>query len=152
MKVLHVIPAIAPRYGGPSRAILGLCRALLDKVEVQLVSTNADGAGCLDLPLGVPVEFRGVPTIAFSRMGPEGLKYSAGLARWVAGHVAEYDLVHIHAPFSHACVAAARSARQAGRPWIIRPLGTLDSWSIRRRGLRKQLFLAAGLKSLLLQA
>ena len=31
MRVLHVIPAVAPRYGGPSRAIVEMCHALQDE-------------------------------------------------------------------------------------------------------------------------
>ena len=48
MKVLHVIPAIAARYGGPSTAVLQMCRALSEAgADVHLAATNADGRGRL---------------------------------------------------------------------------------------------------------
>jgi len=45
MKILHVIPAIAPRYGGPSTAVIQMSRALAAAgAEVHLASTDADGS------------------------------------------------------------------------------------------------------------
>jgi hypothetical protein len=53
MRVLHVIPAVAPRYGGPSRAIVEMCRALQARgIEPLIASTDADGAGRLSVELG----------------------------------------------------------------------------------------------------
>ena len=34
MKVLHVIPAVAARYGGPSQAVFGTTRALAEQGAV----------------------------------------------------------------------------------------------------------------------
>jgi hypothetical protein len=42
MRVLHVIPSVAERSGGPATAIVPMCRALKQHgVEVLLVSTDA---------------------------------------------------------------------------------------------------------------
>ena len=44
MKVLHVIPSVAPRYGGPSRAVVEMCRALrAGGVDTLIATTDADG-------------------------------------------------------------------------------------------------------------
>src|SRR6185295_12578190 len=100
MKVLHVIPAVAPRYGGPSGVALGLCRALLESgVDVRVATTSADGERDLDVPLGVDVDYQGAPAIFFRRDFSESYKYSGDLVRWLRGNVASYDLVHVHAVF-----------------------------------------------------
>jgi hypothetical protein len=53
MRVLHVIPAVAPRYGGPSQAIFEMCRALQEReIEPLIASTDADGTGRLPVELG----------------------------------------------------------------------------------------------------
>ena len=53
MKILHVIPAIAPRYGGPSTAVIQMSRALAAAgAEVHLASTDADGSERLPYPPG----------------------------------------------------------------------------------------------------
>jgi hypothetical protein len=61
LRVLHVIPAVAPRYGGPSTAIWPMTDALrkLGGVDVEIATTDADGPeGRLtksDLPAGAGV-------------------------------------------------------------------------------------------------
>jgi glycosyltransferase involved in cell wall biosynthesis len=61
------------------------------------------------------------------------------LFRWLAEHIADYNLVHIHALFSFPSTAAAFWAKRHGVPYIVRPLGVLNSWGIqnRRRFLKR---------------
>ena len=143
MKILHVIPAIAPRYGGPSTAVIQMSRALAAAgAEVHLASTDADGSERLPYPLGEWVTVEGVQTILFRRQFSEALKYSAPLASWLRSTVAQYDVVHVHALLSHACLAAAAACRASAVPYIVRPLGTLDRWSLAQKPWRKRVLLA----------
>jgi len=152
MKVLHVIPAVAPRYGGPSVAVAGYCRALARAgVQTTIATTNADGDGVLPVPIGEPVRHVGTETWFFPRRG-EAFKYSAGLSRWLDASVSRFDAVHIHAVFSHASIAAGRAARRAGVPYIVRPLGSLDPWSLAQNSWKKRLLLWSAAGSLLEQA
>jgi glycosyltransferase involved in cell wall biosynthesis len=145
MKVLHVIPAVASRYGGPSTAVLQMCRALAAAgTSVEIATTDADGPGRLNARLGEATEIDGVPARVFARQWSEAFKYSRPLAAWLDGHMSDYDVVHVHALLSHACVAAARACRRHGVPYIVRPLGTLDPWSLAQKPWRKRLLLAAG--------
>ncbi len=143
MKILHVIPSVAARYGGPSTAVGQMCRALAAAGhDVTLVATDADGRGALAAPppdLAAP----GVRVRLFPRQWSEAFKYSRPLQRWLAARVGEFDLVHVHALLSHACLAASAASRRAGVPYIIRPLGTLDGWSLAQKPWRKRLLLAA---------
>lgn len=140
MKVLHVIPAVAKRYGGPSTAIFPMCRALMDAgCEVQLCTTNADGAKTLPVETGRFIEYEGVQTIFFPHRVGE-FKYSRAMARWLNTHVRDFDVVHIHAVFNHSSIAAAHACRKNQVPYIVRPLGTLDPWSIGQKPLKKRLF------------
>jgi glycosyltransferase involved in cell wall biosynthesis len=90
-----------------------------------------------------------VPAIFFSRQWSEAYKYSRPLAQWLAAHVREFDVAHIHAVFSHASLAAAKACRKAGVPYIVRPLGTLDPWSLRQKSWRKKLFWRLCVKQML---
>jgi glycosyltransferase involved in cell wall biosynthesis len=151
LRVLHVIPAVAPRYGGPSQAIVGMARELAHTgVRVLIASTDADGQrGRLNVTMGEPVDWHGVSTIFFARQWSESWKYSRSLARWLVEHVAEFDVVHIHAVYSHACIAAATACRRRRRPYVVRPLGTLDPWSLRQKWARKRLLWHVCVKQML---
>jgi len=147
LKVLHVIPAVAPRYGGPSQAVFEMCTALGDReVEIKLATTDADGRSKLSVDLGTDVEYRGTRTLFFPARLGERFNYSPALARWLNTHVTQFDVVHIHAVFSHPCLAAARACRKHSVPYIVRPLGSLDPWSIRQKSVRKRVMwqMAAG--------
>ena len=150
MKILHVIPSVAPRYGGPSRAVVEMCRALeANGVQTLIATTDADGTGRLDVKIGELVSYEQAPAIFFSRQWSEAFKYSRPLAQWLQAHVAEFDVVHIHAVFSHACLAAAGACRKQGVPYVVRPLGTLDPWSLKQKQLKKRLFWQLGVRKML---
>jgi glycosyltransferase involved in cell wall biosynthesis len=153
MKILHVIPAIAARYGGPSTAVIQLCRALAAAgAEVHLATTDADGHERLPYPTGEWATIDGVPTILFRRQFGEALKYSAPLAAWLQKTVPQYDIVHVHALLSHACLAAAAACRANHVPYVVRPLGTLDRWSLAQKPWRKRVLLALNGRKALAEA
>ena len=135
MRVLHVIPSIAERSGGPATAIVPMCRALMQQgIDVLLVTTDA---GLKDKAVS---EYKGVPVKLFPVEFGESFKYSRPLAAWLRESVRQFDVGHIHAVFNHSSVAAARACRQAGVPYLIRPLGTLDPWSMTQKSFRKRVF------------
>lgn len=153
-RVLHVIPAVAPRYGGPSRALAGMCRAVQAAgVPVVVATTDADGDGRLQAGAdGSLPGLSGVRVQVCPRRLSESYKWSPDLARWLDDHVFEFDLVHVHAVFSHSTLAAGRACLAAGVPYIVRPLGSLDPWSLAQHGWRKTLLLKLGLGRVLQSA
>jgi glycosyltransferase involved in cell wall biosynthesis len=149
VKVLHVIPALAPRYGGPSSSIVEMCGALMASgVSVLIATTDADGPHRLDVPIGRPTDWHGTQTIFFPRQWSEAFKFSAPLGRWLETQVREWDVVHIHAPLSYSSLAAARAATRHSVPFIVRPLGTLDSWSMQQKALKKRVLMPFVLRAL----
>jgi len=153
MRVLHVIPAVARRYGGPSVAVVPMCEALMKAgVETLIVTTNADGDGRLNVPVNQPTAWHGVPALFFNRDFSESLKYSSKLASWLRRSVSAFDVVHIHAVLSHSCLSAASACRAQQIPYVIRPLGTLAPWSLQQKALRKRVALALGARRAILAA
>jgi len=145
MKVLHVIHAVSPKYGGPSQALAPMCKALLARgVDVQIASTDAEPGGRIPFELETPTMYKGVPAIFFREKGFGTFNYSAGLARWLDQNVAKFDLVHIHGVFSQACLAAAAACRKRRVPYIVRPLGHIEPWALAQKPVRKKIFLRLG--------
>lgn len=153
MKVLHVIPAIAACYGGPSKVVVDTCRALRDAgVEAEIATTNADEHGGLLLPAQQPANVAGVPVYLFRRNGTLRYKVSWGLTRWLDQHVRDYDLLHIHAVFSYSTAAAAYYARRDSVPYLMVPHGMLNPWPLQQNGWLKKVYLTAIEKRNLIRA
>jgi glycosyltransferase involved in cell wall biosynthesis len=134
MKALHVIPSLSFAHGGPSHAIRLTERALrMQGVEIETATTDDDGPGARNgKRCGVPLTEHGV-TRRYFRKRLEFYKASPGFARWIYAQVQDYDVVHIHALFSFTSVAAAWAARGAGVPYVVRPLGTLNRYGVKKR-------------------
>jgi glycosyltransferase involved in cell wall biosynthesis len=142
VKALHVIPSIAPRYGGPSAAIRSMTSGLASLgVNVSVATTDADGRGRMAVPLDRPITESGVSYHFFPRSLPGEWKYSRPLSRWLHAHAADFDVVHIHALFSYATIPGSRAASRAHVPYVLRPLGTLDPWSLGPRAWKKRPYL-----------
>lgn len=133
-----MIPSVSERSGGPAAAIFPMCRALrAEGIDVLLATTShglmqnlTDGVG----------DYKGVPARFFPVQAGASFKYSRPLTSWLKTNVRDFDVVHIHAVFNHASVAAARVCRKAGVPYVVRPLGTLDPWSMKQKAGRKKIF------------
>jgi glycosyltransferase involved in cell wall biosynthesis len=75
-------------------------------------------------------------------VGRLSYKYSPKLTAWLADHVGEYDVLHIHSVFNHSTHAAARAARRRGVPYIIRTLGQLNrSYALQQGTWKKKAYL-----------
>jgi glycosyltransferase involved in cell wall biosynthesis len=148
MRVLHLIPSISPRRGGPSQAVLAMVAALRDQgMDASIVTTNDDGAGLLaDLPLQRWHDYQGVPVLAFPRWSPplrplREFAVAPALLSWLRQHLREYQLLHVHALFSFPSTSAMALARRQRVPYILRTIGQLQHWSLQQSAGRKRLLL-----------
>lgn len=141
MRILHVTPSVGPARGGPSQAVLDMCKGLADAgIEITLVTTNDNGPDCLDVPTGQPIHQNGYDTYYFQRQS-RPYTISMPLLRWISKHVAPFDLVHVHAVFSHISDWTPPILHRYGTPYGITPHGILCAWGMqKRRTLTKRLF------------
>jgi glycosyltransferase involved in cell wall biosynthesis len=146
MRVLHVLPSLAPSYGGPSAALIGLSHALSARgVYSETITTDLGCDGKMNIDDGRLIKSYGINVRYFSRLFshwlPHDFAFSPRLARWLRAHVKEYDIVNIHGVFNYPNSVAASIARRAGIPYVIRPCGMLDPWCLEQSRLKKRAYL-----------
>jgi glycosyltransferase involved in cell wall biosynthesis len=152
LHILHVIPSLDPKDGGPSVAVpLIACAvagrghrvAILTTRLLDHETTRREGAkerrkekgengspaaaGKLQSDLRDGVEY------VYAKRNTEFYKVSFELVRWLKTNIRNFDLLHIHALFSFASTAASFIAAKNNVPYIIRPLGVLNQWGLQNR-------------------
>jgi len=143
LRVLHVIPSVSSVHGGPSKAIVAMERALVERgISVTTVTTDDDGPGRRRADSSQPAAVPGARRFYF-RKWLEFYKIAPGLQFWLWRNIGQFDVVHIHALFSFSSIVGAWAAHRAGVPYVIRPLGTLNHYGVtQRRPCLKRLSLA----------
>jgi glycosyltransferase involved in cell wall biosynthesis len=129
---------------------MGLSRALHKQgQEVTIYATDlvgpADGwgpprRGAEPSATAKRLRAAGLNTRVFPIAWPSRYAYAPQLGRALRCEVGAFDLVHIHSLYLYPTWAAARACRQAGVPYILRPLGTLTSYQAQRSRRAKQIY------------
>lgn len=137
MRVLHVIPSLSAKHGGPSQAVrLYAEAATRTGVTVVIAATTYNDSE------SAANEARDGFSIIRLPFTAGAYTFSIPLVRWLRRHVGEFDLLHIHALFSFPSTVAAWFAGRKRVPYIIRPLGVLNRWGMEnRRALAKRISL-----------
>ena len=147
MRVLHVIPSVAPCRGGPSKAVIEMVSALRRAgINAEIATTNDDGEQKLPVDTTELVEHQGVPVRFFNRISfpipaLREFSYAPGFARWLRANIRDYDIIHVHAIFSYCSTRAMQLARKYQVPYVVRPIGQLERWSLQQSQGRKQWYL-----------
>lgn len=129
MKLLHVVSSYLPavRYGGTIVSVHGLCRALVDRGhDVHVYTTSVDGRCDSDVPHDQPVDIDGVKVWYFRSRGLRRIYRAPDLAKALAAHAGEFDVIHTHAIYLWPLWVAARAARRAHVPYVVSPRGMLE--------------------------
>ena len=107
-------------------------------VKVTTLTTDDDGPGRRYKGDGQPKPAPGVNRVYCPKRS-EFYKFAPYLAFWLWRNVSKFDVVHIHALFSFSSTVAGFIAAMRGVPYVVRPLGTLNSYGVmqRRRWLKR---------------
>jgi glycosyltransferase involved in cell wall biosynthesis len=98
MKILIVVPVLAPLYGGPSKVVPELSEAIGEQgVTVDIITTNANGSTTLDVPLLTWIQEKNYRIQYFPQWNFFGYQLTWSLTRWLFRNVSKYD---IPTPFS----------------------------------------------------
>ncbi len=152
MKILHVIEILDPKQGGPPSVAVSLAAAQSNLGhEVAILSY---GAAVGSAPV-LHEQFARVPGIEsvklFQTLPEYGVASVAAKRGWELArkHVPNADVVHIHGVWEPILRVSSLIARQYGVPYVVRPAGMLDPWSLDQKKIKKAIALFAGYKSML---
>jgi glycosyltransferase involved in cell wall biosynthesis len=99
--------------------------------EVHVFTTNVDGPGVSQVPVGQPVDLDGVKVWYFATGWPQRLYRAPTMGRALDRMISKFDIVHLHAVFLWPMWAAAVACRKAGVPYLLSPRGMMVKELIR---------------------
>jgi glycosyltransferase involved in cell wall biosynthesis len=141
MKVLHLIPYLAPVYGGTAHVVPELASALGRRgLQVDVVTTNANGDDVLPGSVGQWHDRDSYRVQYFPTWHRYDLVLSRSLLTWLWQHLSDYDLLHSHTLFAPMLAIAHWMARRRGVPYVMTPHGMLDPWAIAHKAWKKDVY------------
>lgn len=127
MRVVHIIPGISRRSGGPSRSVQGMVASLARVgVDTWLLTCYGD-----ELPW-----FDGIAN--FIRREGES-ETPPSVNRFLMENLQRLrpDIVHIHALWMWCSHLAMKASYKLGIPYVISPRGMLDPWAFHHKWWKK---------------
>jgi glycosyltransferase involved in cell wall biosynthesis len=142
MRILHVIPSLGVRHGGPPKVVQELCRELAKRgEEVTIYTTDLDRYERLAVPLDQAVlDGDRVERWYFSTQRSGLFGVSLSLVNALRKNLATFDILHLHNLYRFCPSVAAHYARRYGVPYIVQPHGTLDPYIFNRHRPRKIIY------------
>lgn len=141
MKILIVIPALGPVYGGTTKSVLELAQALGQRgINVDIIATTANGSNRLDVPTQVWITEKYYRVQYFPYWNCFDYKISLSLSSWLFRHINGYDLVHTNAIFSYPVLPAHWACQIYGVPYIMTPHGMLEPWALAYKAGKKSFY------------
>lgn len=139
MYVLHCVPTLHPKAGGPSRTVVQLADALAkhDELDVTII-TQSRG----DEPIVIGECGRVKRLVAYAR-SEFALRFAIPLhySRFMELISSPKCIIHSHGLWHPANHWAASVARRKRIPLVIQPHGMLEPWALNQRAWKKNLAL-----------
>jgi glycosyltransferase involved in cell wall biosynthesis len=144
LRILQIVPSLAPETGGPTRSVPALGKALAELGhKVVLYTTTWPDNGRRVEPVIHREENMDYEIITFpaqrSRFFPH-LPYSPALVKAVFRHSRTFDIVHTFSLWNPVATFSLRSLRRSGTVYCLSPLGMLDPVVLRRSLWKKFLW------------
>ena len=139
MKILHVIPTLAPQVGGPPKACYEMARSMARRghtVSIQATTLNTSEPNIA--AFGKVEERDGVAIYQHPVRYLRSWAYSPGLVRCLRETIPSVDIVHLHSLYLFPTQAAGRECARSSVPYILHPHGSLDTWHYRRKRWKKK--------------
>lgn len=146
---LHCLLSYDNKLGGSVHAALNICKYLardLQRVEVVAPFESKDDTNYL------AESFPEVQCHKLARSFPRRFSNSRDLDLWVRENLHRFDIVEIHGVWFFSALRVARACKQLGKPYLVRPHGSLDPFDLQKHDFLKRCFGPMFLRPLLRNA
>ena len=140
MKVLQVVPSLAPEWGGPVKVVNELAGAL------EVIGVSSEIISAQGRRVGNPETVTNDIPIHLFETGPIARLWTAhtpGLKKTLARKIPDFDLVHIQGLWHYPGYIASKIARSRNVPYIVTIHGELNEWNLQQKRLKKQIYMTA---------
>ncbi len=140
MRIAHIIAGVPIESGGPTQVLREMSARLAARGHVvTVITTDSGGADRRVVDAGF------APGVAVE-LWPAQLRRSPhpSIGHLVAMTRARFDVAHVHGLFALPVSLAMGVLRARGLPYVLRPCGMLDAYSLAQRPGLKRAWLAAG--------
>lgn len=129
LRVLHVVPNINLKQGGPARSVLALIEALrrVNGLKISLAAASSE------LPVDYPLQISGRWSLI-----------NSATKRILTEAIHQSDIVELHSIWNGVISFAGRIARRMNKPYLYTPHGMLDPYCLRSRNWLKKVMAVAG--------
>lgn len=142
MRVLHITPYVASKFGGPSQVIKDMVLAnKLAGIKADILTTSA---GLTDEDkIKLKNFYQGHDSnLIIQQISKLGLWHYAPLMKeWLEKNRSNYDLIHLHIPFTYPFAVGAEAAKKADIPYVISSHGLLSQYCLKQKYLKKKMYL-----------
>ena len=139
ISVLHFVPSLHYRDGGPSHSVIRLTDALAEDENLSITLVSHSDPKLESIPSSNGRVLRRTATSSSQLALRSGLLDRRLLARTLATQ--RVDLMHIHSLWHLSNHWAMRLASRSATPLICNPRGMLEPWSLAYRAWKKRLAL-----------
>ncbi len=124
LRVLHIVPNIDPKQGGPARSVVALVGALRERKEINVRLAAAGAPESVDVPLAIRSRWSLLTGESKQRL------FDA---------IGQAEIVELHSLWNGVISFAAKTCRALNKPYLYTPRGMLDPYCLRTRGWMKKL-------------
>ena len=104
--------------------------------EVSIFHVSGRGKDAVVLP-------EGIDNRSFPAQIAKGWAFSPTLSRTLQSELSSFDLVHIHSLWCYPNRAVRQASLKFGVPYVVRPAGSLEPWSMGVSSMRKKWYFQA---------
>ncbi len=135
MKILMVTPSFMPalNYGGTTRSIYELCKSLVEKNNLLVLTTNLNGVHKMSLVPDILQECDGIPVVYHDVHFFKKMFCSSRFLLNILNEVPRSDVIHIQSVFFLPAIFTAVVCKIYKKPFYVSTRGEIDDVRIRRK-------------------